>query len=219
MKPNIISDLNSEPHHEPKKNERYRRENGAVVIEIAVKNSRQLFNESDPAPFRERDLDDDFVTYVVSSIQEFPVQTKMKLEIFMTDESDKLIDRTVIREAIRTYFEYETKLARSNLRKRLRMARFFFIMGFAALFICLGVAHFITSLQSSSPIIDIVREGFIISGWVAMWRPIEVLLYDWWPIRERRRYYDKIAKIDVAITGAPAVADSVTAESLSKPRM
>lgn len=203
MKPDIVADLSSRPRHESKQNDRYRRENGAVVIEIAVKNSRQLFNESDPAPFRERDLDDDFVTYVVSAIQEFRVQTKMKLEIFMTDEDDKLIDRNVIREAIRTYFEYETKLARSNLRKRLHMARFFFFMGFATLFVCLSIAHFIVSLKLNSPAADIVREGFVISGWVAMWRPIEVLLYDWWPIREQRKFYDKISKLEVSIIGAP----------------
>ncbi len=204
MKPEIVANLKSEPHNQPKAQDRYRRVNDAVVIEIAVKNSRQIFNASDPAPFRERDLDDDFVTYVVSSIQEFPVQAKMTLEIFMTDEMDSSIDRTVVREAIRAYFEYESKLARSNLRKRLRMARFFFFMGFATLFICLSIARFITSLELNSEIGDIVREGFVIIGWVAMWRPIEVLLYDWWPIREQRKIYDKIAALEVDIVGAPS---------------
>jgi hypothetical protein len=30
----------------------------------------------------------------------------------------------------------------------------------------------------------VIREGFLIGGWVAMWRPLEVFLYDWWPNRQ-----------------------------------
>ncbi len=41
----------------------------------------------------------------------------------------------------------------------------------------------------------------IIIGWVAMWHPIEALLYDWWPIREQRQYFDKIALMDVEVKG------------------
>ena len=58
----------------------------SFVLELALKTSRQLFNERNPAPFRERDLD------------EAHAQT--------------------IREAIRTYFEYEALLSRSRLRGR-----------------------------------------------------------------------------------------------------
>ena len=53
---------------------RYKREKANVIIEIGVKNSRQLFNERDPAPFRERDLDPQFVIYLVSAVEEFPLQ-------------------------------------------------------------------------------------------------------------------------------------------------
>jgi hypothetical protein len=33
----------------------------------------------------------------------------------------------------------------------------------------------------------IIRESLLIGGWVAMWRPMEILLYDWWPIRAEAR--------------------------------
>ncbi|OYZ21018.1 MAG: hypothetical protein B7Y39_10060 [Bdellovibrio sp. 28-41-41] len=73
---------------EPLERGRYRREGEKVIIEVAVNNSRQLFNERDPAPFRDRDLDEDFVAYVLSSVQEFPLKTEMKLRIMVRDESD-----------------------------------------------------------------------------------------------------------------------------------
>lgn len=44
--------------------------------------------------------------------------------------------------------------------------------------------------------------GLIIIGWVAMWHPIEALLYDWWPIREQRLYFEKIADLDIEVIGS-----------------
>lgn len=178
---------------------RYRREAGKIVIDVVVNNSRQLFNERDPAPFRERDLDENFVTYVLSSVQEFPLKTDMKLRIFLRDESDEAATKTVLREAIRGYFTYESRLAQAKIRERLKISRWFFLIGLTCLFVCLSIAQLLTSIESSFKFLPIVREGFVIVGWVAMWRPIEGILYDWWPFREQRLQLEKIAAMDVDV--------------------
>jgi hypothetical protein len=36
-------------------------------------------------------------------------------------------------------------------------------------------------------------------GWVAMWRPIEIFLYDWWPISRRLRRLRHIATLPVEV--------------------
>ena len=46
---------------------------------------------------------------------------------------------------------------------------------------------------------EIADEGLYIVGWVAMWRPLEVFLYDWRPIRHRARLYAKLARIPVIV--------------------
>src|SRR5687767_10788337 len=51
---------------------RYRSENGRSCIDLKVRHSRQLFDNRDPAPFYERDLDDDAVTYLLDAAQEIP---------------------------------------------------------------------------------------------------------------------------------------------------
>ena len=184
--------------------DRYKHENETVIIEVGVKNSRQLFNERDPAPFRERDLDQQFVTYIVSAVEEFSLRTKMKIRILTADENDlKPENSLIIREAIRTYFEYESKLTKADLRKRHRTARYFFLIGTITLVACLSVAEFASTFKSLPAVANIVSVGFVITGWVAMWRPIEVLLYDWWPVREKRLYFDKIATTEVEVVSTP----------------
>jgi hypothetical protein len=48
-------------------------------------------------------------------------------------------------------------------------------------------------VTSSVNCLAVLQQSFVIGGWVAMWRPIEVFLYDWWPIRAEARLYDRLA--------------------------
>jgi hypothetical protein len=46
---------------------------------------------------------------------------------------------------------------------------------------------------------SIVRESLMIAGWVAMWRPMQIYLYDWWPLRQRSRIYEKLSNMPVEV--------------------
>ncbi|MGE5111312.1 MAG: hypothetical protein ACM3JB_10680, partial [Acidobacteriaceae bacterium] len=58
---------------------------------------------------------------------------------------------------------------------------------------------FVASRLKGGGIVEIVRESFLIGGWVAMWKPLEVFLYDWWPIRREAKNYDRLAIMPVQI--------------------
>jgi hypothetical protein len=50
-------------------------------------------------------------------------------------------------------------------------------------------------------------EGAAVLGaWVALWRPMEIFLYDWWPIRGEIKLYDRLAAMTVRVVGAPAAS-------------
>ena len=61
---------------------------------------------------------------------------------------------------------------------------------------CLFFREFLIS-NFNNLVMNIVAEGLIIGGWVAMWKPISNLLYDWWPVRKEKRIYEKISKMEV----------------------
>lgn len=48
----------------------YRRENGNTLIEIRLHDVRQLFDTLDPAPFHEKDLDENAATYLSEACDE-----------------------------------------------------------------------------------------------------------------------------------------------------
>ena len=49
------------------------------------------------------------------------------------------------------------------------------------------------------PIGRVIEESLLIFGWVANWRPIEIFLYDWWPIVRRRNLYQRLSAAHVKL--------------------
>ena len=45
----------------------------------------------------------------------------------------------------------------------------------------------------------VLRESLTIAGWVAMWRPTQLYLYDWWPLRRKQRVYTKLSRMPVEV--------------------
>lgn len=69
---------------------------------------------------------------------------------------------------------------------------------FLALSLLLG--DIVVRLVGERGVGDVLRESLLIGGWVAMWRPMEVFLYDWWPIRADARLADKLSAMPVRIS-------------------
>ena len=94
----------------------------------------------------------------MTAAEEFSLRTKMKIRIITSDENDVISENIqVIREAIHTYFQYESTLAKSKLRNRRRIARYFFLIGTLALFVCLSLAEQISSNKSLPHIRNIAQ--------------------------------------------------------------
>ena len=47
----------------------------------------------------------------------------------------------------------------------------------------------------------------IIGRWVAMWRPLEVFLYDWWPLLGEIRLLDRLGAMPVRIEYKETASD------------
>ena len=73
-----------------------------------------------------------------------------------------------------------------------------FAIGIAFLMTCLALRQWLTAHPA---IIErpIIGEGLLILGWVALWRPTEALLYDWWPLVRRRALLLRLAAIPVEV--------------------
>jgi hypothetical protein len=64
----------------------------------------------------------------------------------------------------------------------LRHGRASLAIGFSFVAVCLIAADAVGKFATGN-FSTILRESLTIVGWVAMWRPMQIFLYDWWPLR------------------------------------
>jgi hypothetical protein len=173
----------------------YNREDGVSLIEIRLNSVQQLFNSFDPSPFHEKDLDADAEEYIVDAVREFPIKAPLKLVFHLPRDQAESPALATLPESIHNYFEYRRDATARDLRFRLHEGRRALAIGLAFLSACLAVREIL--LLEGGTVAHIIGESLLIGGWVAMWRPMEIFLYEWWPIRALRRVYDKLAAIPV----------------------
>lgn len=117
----------------------------------------------------------------------------LDLEAGLPDEA------AVLRDAIHEFFGQRAQAYRRRLRELFRVGRTSLAIGLVAVASAIALGDFLAGLMKGSRIGEIVRESFTIGGWVSMWRPLEIFLYDWWPIRDEARLYDRLAAMPVRI--------------------
>lgn len=168
------------------------------TIEIRLGRLQQLFNSLDPSPFHERDLDQDAEDYLVDSADEHPLKTPLTLIIHMP--ADQLAPHAApdLARAIHNYFAYRMEETQRRLRFFFRDGRIALAVGLAFLFTCILLRQLALAV-GRGVVAQIADEGLYIVGWVAMWRPLEIFLYDWRPIRHRHRLFAKLSRIPVVV--------------------
>jgi len=167
------------------------------IISLKLRDQNQLFNSMDPSPFIEKDLDDDAEEFIVSWAQEFSPNAPIKLRIYL-DQSSAEDPKELIRTAVHNHFAHRAKIIDLEFKRLLKQGRASLVIGLVFLAACLLLGKILLGNESGTWA-AVVRESLTIAGWVAMWRPMQIYLYDWWPLLRRSRIYAKLSHMPVEV--------------------
>jgi hypothetical protein len=167
-------------------------------LRLSLRSSAQLFNSFDPSPFYERDLDDDAERYLVDWAGDLHPHADLKLTLYLKELPAEPDPERSIAQAIHHHFAERARLERAALLHLLRQGRLSLVIGLTFLALCTVLAE-VSAARLEGTLAQLLREGFLITGWVAMWRPVQIYLYDWWPLRRRRRLYQRLAQMPVEL--------------------
>jgi len=169
------------------------------VIELRVETISQLFDTLDPFPFPQRDLDSAAEDFIVGWARELPRHKPLTIRIHLPREETHAKEALALPEALFRYFTYRAESLGRDLKELFRIGRMALLVGLGALSICLALSQLLVGMFGESTLVMIVAESLIIVGWVANWKPIEIFLYEWWPIARRCRLYRRLAEAKVEI--------------------
>ena len=169
--------------------------------EIAVRTHTigHLFNSFDPSPFREKDLDAGVEEFITSWVRELPPSAPFTVVVHLPADEAAKPDAAQIAEAFAHYFRYRAEAGEHEWRELFRIGRRSLAIGVAVLIVCLTASQLAAVLIPNRVVAGVLEESLIIVGWVANWRPIEIYLYDWLPIRRRIKLFCRLAAAPVEV--------------------
>jgi hypothetical protein len=170
-------------------------------IELRLRDASQLFNTLDPFPFRERDLSLEAEQYIVDRAEDLSEEAPIHIVVHLDSDPSKQSATADVAAAITTWFAGREEAESKAIRALFRDGRRAFLIGIVILSVCLLVAWKF-SLSFEGPFARILQESFVIVGWVVIWRPAEIFLYDWLPLVRRRKLYRRLAGSIVSVQSA-----------------
>jgi len=177
-------------------------------ISLTIHDITQLFNSMDPSPFIEKDLDDKAEAFIVGWAQEFPANAQIKLRVHLEQWPSEGDPKELIRQAVHNHFAHLAELNRLEFKALMKQGRTSLLIGLWCLAISLVLSRMLPHSEAGTWA-SILRESLTIAGWVAMWRPMQIYLYDWWPLRRRGRLYDKLSRMPVEVLQKGGKADEL----------
>jgi hypothetical protein len=167
-------------------------------IELTLRDGAQLFNTLDPFPFHEKDLSADAERFIVEWAQELPKDQPIEILIDLPSGGGKGNTAQDLATAIAGWFTARARSETRAMQALFRDARLAFAIGVAVLGGCLFVAWRLSE-SAGGPFGRVLQESFVIVGWVVIWRPAEMVLYDWLPMLRRRTLYRRLAAAKVVV--------------------
>ncbi len=167
-------------------------------LALRVREISQLFNSMDPTPFLNKDLDPEAHAFIEAWASEYPPESRFHITIHIEQWPAEGDPSEMLTAAVHNHFSYRADRTRAAFKLLLQQGRMSLIIGLMFVSLCLFAADAIGRLGESAGF-SIARESLTIIGWVAMWRPLEIFLYDWWPLRKQMRLYDRLSAAHIHV--------------------
>jgi hypothetical protein len=153
-------------------------------------------------------LPDDYREYSYTSGLEFianelyanPSYDRVEATILLPANSMESVQDEKVKEAVRRYARGRLKDVDHDIYATRWRGMRSLLVAFVALLVFIGASRLVYS-ESNLPL-QIISEGLVVAGWVALWFPLETLAFKVWEHRLDRRVYSRLMDMDLVIQAA-----------------
>ena len=167
---------------------------GKTRIAVDVHNVDQLFSSFDPSPFHEFSLNSTAAQYIASQAWYAPRSDDFVIELILRGKPASAKDAGKLEKVLQVHFARLAANEAQNFRKLIRTGLISLAIGMCVLAVCTVLSRGVDNAPLPDGWREGIRDGISMFGWVANWRPAQILFYDWWPLRRNRNLYRRLAK-------------------------
>jgi hypothetical protein len=175
------------------------KQENAIILQL--ERIDQLIEPSANSPFLKRRLKEDAEGFIVESATALPRKAAAKLVVLLPE--DEVIEAATVADAVHQHFTCRRVEAEKELSRTLVWGWRSLLIGLVFLSLVIALAEGIRRFLPPGNFSSVIQIGLSILAWVALWRPGELLLYEWYPFRRDARIFRKLeqAEIELGIRG------------------
>jgi|ERR1051325_1955179 hypothetical protein len=167
----------------------------AESIVVPLTSVDQLLEASPQSPFRRRRLKEEAEGFLVEQASALPRCASAKLLISLPH--GEAARECEVMDAVHEHFNYR----RIEAEKQLQHIRRFGWTSLAIALVFLSVAMLLVQTMRrylpANNLVSVITTGLTVFAWVALWRPGELLLYEWYPFTRDVRLFRKLEQCEI----------------------
>jgi hypothetical protein len=169
-------------------------------ITLKLNDLTQLFQEPEVNPFIPEALFTSGIETILNELKPSSLRKRTLLNIQLPADQMESDLQEQIQAAIKRYCQFrihQNKNELSSLRwKGLKALQ----SGLIFLTTCLLLSALVDRAIFLPEFVGrVLSEGLIIVGWVSLWNPTEILLYEWWPEWRENQIFKHITDMEIKI--------------------
>lgn len=186
-----------------KKIEEAKNDSKKEIIDLEISSVDQFYNPLDPAPRSEKELNPKVEEYILSPADDLHLKQEWVLAVYLPQDEINSRQEDTLKKAVHTHFTRRAETLTKQARKKTNQIRISTAFAFLFLGLCLTAAYTLTAISQGNDFYEILGQGLTVVGWVALWNPVEYLLYDRWGPRKEIAVSKKLGKVDIEIIPYP----------------
>lgn len=144
-----------------------------LMIEVALDNYEDIFNEWDPAPFKRRDIDPDLRTFFEECSEEISLKHDIAIVFFLPKGEIDMEKQQKCVEGLHNFFRFNKYLAEKEITRSRKNSLKHFLIGMVFLAIAVIFEH----QFEKDVLFDILGQGLFIGGWVFAWEAVSTVAF------------------------------------------
>ncbi|ODT23599.1 MAG: hypothetical protein ABS54_10360 [Hyphomicrobium sp. SCN 65-11] len=173
-----------------------------VTVDLYLSDMHNMFQTPEVDPFLDENIEASGIEQLIDTMNARP-GSLAPISTIAIHLPQPMIEPELparMKAAIGNYCNAQIRLADQKKREIWLEGRKALRIGLVFWAICLALSLLFEELVFKSNAMGrLFGEGFIIAGWVGLWRPAELLLYDWRPFSREIRRYEEIKRMAVTI--------------------
>lgn len=168
-----------------------------VEIRLHLTSVEELFVNNNASFFHNHRLNKGAEEFIIESALALPRKTSFLLEVYVPQAEITRSEEVIT--SIQQHFNFRKKKSERQLRRTLRLGWRSLLIAIAFLSIILLLTKAVDLFLPRGGVAMTIEELFIILGWVALWRPADLLLYEWYPHKRDIKLFRRLEQTKVQI--------------------